>query len=95
MSSFSSDARSARADEQDYIHDKYMAELLKGHFADETRRRRFERIIIRLRDDDRIDGVILAGTELPLLLRSSAIEGVEMLNTTRLHVDALIDRLLG
>lgn len=83
-----------RAAEQDYIHDKYMAELLKGQFADETRRR-FERIIMRLREDERIDGVILAGTELPLLLRSSAIEGVEMLDTTRLHVEALIDMLLG
>lgn len=82
-----------RHDEQDYIHGKYMDELLKGHFADETRQH-FERIIVRLRGEQRIDGVILAGTELPLLLRQSAIEGVEMLDTTRLHVDALIETLL-
>ncbi len=80
-------------EEQDYIHDKYMTELLKGHFADATRER-FQRIIARLRDEERIDGAILAGTELPLLLRNSSIEGVEVLDTTRLHVDAIIDTLL-
>ena len=80
-------------EEQDYIHDKYMTELLKGHFADATRER-FQRIIARLRDQERIDGAILAGTELPLLLRNSSIEGVELLDTTRLHVDAIIDTLL-
>jgi aspartate/glutamate racemase len=69
-----------------------MAELLKGDFADETRQR-FERIIMRLRDDERIDGVIRAGTELPLLLCNSAIEGVEILDTTCLYVEALIDML--
>ena len=82
-----------RADEQDYIHDKYMGELLKGHFTDETRQQ-FERIIVRLRDEQRIDGVILAGTELPLLLRDSEVDGIAMLDTTRLHVDAIIDTLL-
>ncbi|MDP9190339.1 MAG: amino acid racemase [Acidobacteriota bacterium] len=81
-------------EEQDYIHDKYMTELLKGNFADGTRQQ-FERIIARLRDDEGIDGVILAGTELPLLLRHSAIDGVAMLDTTRLHVDAIIDTLLA
>jgi len=82
-----------RADEQNYIHDTYTSELLKGRFDDDTRRR-FERIILRMRDEERIDGVILAGTELPLLLRDSSIAGVEMLDTTRLHVDAIIDASL-
>ncbi|HET8796044.1 MAG TPA: amino acid racemase [Thermoanaerobaculia bacterium] len=82
-----------RAEEQDFIHEKYMGELLKGQFAGETRRQ-FERIIVRLRDEEHIDGVILAGTELPLLLRTSAVEGVELLDTTRLHVDALLDAWL-
>ncbi|HYH10574.1 MAG TPA: amino acid racemase [Thermoanaerobaculia bacterium] len=82
-----------RADEQEFIHDKCVNELLQGEFLDETRRQ-FERIIVRLRDEERIDGVILAGTELPLLLRTAAIEGVAMLDTTRLHVDAILDAFL-
>ena len=51
--------------------------------------------MVRLRDEERIDGVILAGTELPLLLRHSAIDGVMLLDTTRLHVDAIVDTLLA
>jgi aspartate/glutamate racemase len=38
--------------------------------------------------------VVLAGTELPLLLRD-ADAGVPLLDTTRIHVDAVVDRLLG
>lgn len=81
-------------DEQDYIHDKYMNELVRGQFAAATRAR-FEQIIARLQRDERIDGVVLAGTELPLLLRESAFEGLEVLDTTRLHVDAIIEAMLG
>ncbi len=80
-------------EDQSYIHDKYVTELLKGQFDDATREA-FERIIAKLRDEQRIDGVILAGTELPLLLRHSSVEGVELLDTTRVHVDAIIDTLL-
>lgn len=80
-------------EKQSYIHDKYVSELLKGQFDGATRQG-FEKIIAKLRDEQLIDGVILAGTELPLLLRSSSIEGVELLDTTRVHVDAIIDTLL-
>ena len=46
-----------------------------------------------LRDDERVDGVILGGTELPLLLRSPTIAGVPALDTTALHVAAIVARL--
>ena len=39
----------------------------EGDFRDETRKQ-FTSLIARLRDEQGIDGVILGGTELPLLL---------------------------
>lgn len=76
--------------DRDYIHDKYMNELVRGTFSDETRRR-FVAIIERMRGEHAIDGAILAGTELPLLLRSQRIEGVPFLDTTEIHVEAILD----
>lgn len=78
--------------EQEYIHDTYMNELVAGRF-DDPARERFLRIIRDLQDREQIDGVVLAGTELPLLLRDSTIDGVEMLDTTALHVAAIVERM--
>jgi aspartate racemase len=82
------------AEEQTYIHDTYMSELVAGRFEERTRER-FEGVIRELQEREGIDGVILAGTELPLLLRESRLEGLEMLDTTALHVDAIVERMFG
>lgn len=47
----------------------------------------------RLRDEERIDGVILGGIELALLLPSATIAEPPAFNTTALHVDAIVQRL--
>jgi aspartate racemase len=52
------------ANDQAYIHDKYVNELVPGTFLPETREKLLA-IIDRLRARMNIDGVILAGTELP------------------------------
>jgi len=77
------------ASEHDAIHDKYMNELVRGTFSDATRRW-FVALIERMRAEHGIDGAILAGTELPLLLRGETIEGVPLLDTTAVHVDAIV-----
>jgi aspartate racemase len=46
-----------------------------------------------MRDEKGIDAVILGGTELPLLLSSSEVAGLPVLDTTALHVDAIVSRL--
>ena len=53
--------------DQDYIHDKYMNELVPGKFLPETRTGLLD-IVDRMKAKSDIDGVILAGTELPLIL---------------------------
>ena len=80
-------------EEQSYIHDKYMNELLKNAFLPETRTKVLD-IIQTLITRDSVDSVILGGTELPLLLRSEVHNGVLLLDTARIHSDALVDALL-
>jgi aspartate racemase len=78
--------------ERTWLHERYVGELLKGEFRDDTRQRVIS-LVERLRDDEGIDGVILGGTELPLLSRTPVIAGVPALDTTALHVDAIVKRL--
>ena len=42
-----------------------------------------------------IDGVILAGTELPLILRDPDHNGIPFLDTTKIHVEAAVDEMLS
>jgi aspartate racemase len=82
------------AADRSWVHERYVGELLKGEFRDATREE-FERLVARLRERERIEGVILGGTELPLLLRESSIAGLPVLDTTALHVEAIMERLLA
>jgi aspartate racemase len=83
-----------RPEEREFIHDRYMSELVNGDFRDETRTRLIA-IIGRLRDDEQVDAVILGGTELPLLLRQPEVGGVALLDTTRAHVEAAVAGMLA
>jgi len=84
----------ARPDEPDraWINDIYLGELVHGVFLDATRDRALE-ILIRLRRDDGIDGLILAGTELSVLLPNPSYAGVPVLNAAAIHVDEGLDWL--
>jgi aspartate racemase len=77
-----------------WIHERYVGELLRGQFRDETRRE-LTSLVARMRDEESIDGVILGGTELPLLLSAPVIADVPALDTTELHVAAIVRRLLA
>lgn len=82
------------ADDRVLVHDRYVNQLLKGQFLDSTRAE-FVALIERLRDEEGVEGVILGGTELPLLLKDSEIAGIPVLDTTALHVAAIVARLRG
>ena len=81
-------------EERDYIHDKYMNELIPANFLAETRERILA-IMQRMKQHEGIEGAVLAGTELPLLLRNPSADGVPFLNTTQIHVHAAVERLLA
>lgn len=76
-------------DDQDYVHDKYVHELVPGLFREETRLG-IVRVVERLQCEQRIDALILGGTELPLLLKDVEMP-VPALDTTRIHVDAVLE----
>ncbi len=80
--------------EQEYIHDKYLNELGNGIFLPETRERLLA-IVDNLAEREKIDGVILGGTELPLILRDPEHHGIPFLDTTQIHVNAAVERLLA
>ena len=80
--------------DQDYIHEKYMHELVHGRFLDETRQHLLG-ILDRMIDGQQIQGLILGGTELPLILRAESHRGIPMLDTTRIHVDRAVARMLS
>ncbi len=80
--------------DQDYIHDKYMHELVHGKFLDETRSRLLT-ILDRLIDEYQVQGLILGGTELPLILSGESHRGIPFLDTTRIHVERALRSMLS
>jgi aspartate racemase len=81
-------------EEQAWVHNKYMRELLKGIVLPETRERLMT-IIKTLKERSQIDGVILGGTELSLILRDEIAFGIQILDTTQIHVEAAVARLVA
>ncbi|MEO6872790.1 MAG: amino acid racemase [Chthoniobacterales bacterium] len=80
-------------EEQEFIHAKYMGELFVGTIRDETRAALLE-IVEAMKQRDRIDGLILGGTELSLIFREPTAAGLPVLDTTQIHVEAAIAWLL-
>jgi aspartate racemase len=80
--------------ELEFIHKKYIGELLKNQFLPETRAEILS-VAQRMKNEDGIEALVLAGTELPLLLRDFGSPGIEFLDTTVIHVEAIVNELLG
>src|SRR5437773_5202187 len=81
-------------EDQEYIHDKYLNELVPGKFLPETRDG-LVAIVDRMQAKSDIDGVILAGTELPLILRDADHKGIPLLDTTKIHCQAAVAEMLS
>jgi aspartate racemase len=88
------DLLAPEGDDQNYLHDKYFSELVPGKFLPETRAGLLA-IVDRMKAKSDIEGVILAGTELPLILRALDHNGIPFLNTTKIHVDAAVAEMLS
>src|SRR6266446_2735925 len=80
--------------DQDYIHEKYFSELVPGKFLPETRAGLLA-IADRMKAKNDVDGVILAGTELPLILRDADHNGILFLDTTKIHCEAAVAEMLS
>jgi len=80
--------------DQTYIHDKYLNELVSGKFLTDTHANLLA-IVDRMKEKHDIDGVILAGTELPLILRDREHNGIPFLDTTEIHCEAAVTEMLS
>jgi aspartate racemase len=78
--------------ERAWVHEKYMGELVEGIFLPATRAG-FLKVMEGLKQREGIQGVILGGTELPLLLRDADC-GLPLLDTTRIHVQEIVAQML-
>jgi aspartate racemase len=81
-------------EDQDYLHEKYFSELVPGKFLPETRAGLLA-IVDRMKANSGIDAVILAGTELPLILRDAEHRGIPFLDTTKIHCKAAVAEMLA
>ncbi|HZI42709.1 MAG TPA: amino acid racemase [Gemmatimonadaceae bacterium] len=79
-------------DEQAYLHQKYMDELVHGIVRDDTRAA-FVRMANRLAAEERADGLILGGTEIPLLLRDARGIDLPVIDTAIVHVKKLVQMM--
>jgi aspartate racemase len=75
--------------DQAFIHHVYFHELVKGTVLHETRERLLA-ILDRLKEREGIQGLILGGTELSLILRDPTIRDIPVLDTTRIHAKAIV-----
>jgi aspartate racemase len=80
-------------DEQAYIHDKYMNDLVHGIILPETHDRLLG-ILDGMKERDGIEGLILGGTELSLIIKDAEHDGIPILDTTKIHVARIVEELL-
>jgi aspartate racemase len=82
------------ADDQAFIHDKYMNELVNGIFRDETRTSLLA-LVEKMGREHQVQAIVLGGTELPLILKDENHNGIPFLNTTKIHVEAAVAAMLS
>ena len=78
--------------DQKYIHDKYMGELIKGIFLEETKSGLLA-IIDKMKLANNVQGLILGGTELPLIIQDADVPDIHILDTTEIHVGSILNVL--
>ncbi len=78
---------------QDYIHEKYMGELVFNRILPDTRQQLIQ-IVKNLQKNESIQGLILGGTELPLILSQSDFDDIEIFDTTQIHVESIVSKMI-
>jgi aspartate racemase len=79
--------------DREYVHEKYFDELVHGVVLDETKETLL-RIVSRLKAEQKIEGLILGGTELSLILKDGDDPSIPFLDTTRIHAASVVRELL-
>jgi len=80
------------SEDREYIHDKYMNELVRGIILDRTRNDLLN-IVAKMKISQGIEALILGGTEFPLILTSSNDPNLPFLDTAKIHVESILSLL--
>lgn len=80
--------------QQEYIHDKYITELIPGVIKPETKNRLIQ-IAMDLWNTKNINGLILGGTELSLILKQEDFPDFAIFDTTVIHADSAVKYMMG
>jgi aspartate racemase len=78
---------------QKYINEIYFGELVKGIYNVETKDRLLD-IVEEIKLKEGIEGLILGGTELPLILTEERFGDVRFFDTAKIHIEGIVERLL-
>ncbi len=78
-----------KEEEKDYIQEKLFSEIEFGIIKEETKAN-FLTIIERIKKVNRVEGVILACTEMPLIIKPDDID-VAYIDTTQIHIESIVD----
>lgn len=76
--------------DKELINQKLFSEIELGIFKDETREMLIG-IIEKMVREEKIDSLILGCTEFPLILTEENYAGIPMLNTTKIHVESIVN----
>jgi len=77
----------------EFIHSKLFSELELGIFKEATKNQLLD-IVSNRKETQKIDSLILGCTEFPIMFRDDEYLGIPFLNTTQIHVDAIIKTCL-
>ncbi len=80
--------------QMNYIHDKYINELLFRNIKSSTKKELLS-IVNDLYKNHAIEGLILGGTELPLILSQDDFKNIQIMDTTKIHVEAIVKMMLS
>lgn len=78
-----------KEEEKEYIQEKLFSEIEFGIIKEETKAN-FLAIIERIKKENRVEGVILACTEMPLIIKPDDID-VAYIDTTQIHIASIVD----
>lgn len=80
-------------DEIHYIHDKYMSELIYKDIKKDTKNKLIA-IAEGLKTKHKIEGLIIGGTELSLILNQDDFNDLPLLDTAIIHVNAIVNEMI-
>jgi aspartate racemase len=83
-----------RADEMEFIGKAYQR-ILDSQRADPADTTELRRIAGELQRRDSVESILLAGTDLALMFPDEASAGFPCIDVARLHIDAIVERLVS